>query len=361
MNTPEQCGRPDGTRRQRVYLDEASAAPIAVEVTRGAMVESVHRAIAAVVDAKGRVVRSWGAIDRPVYARSAIKPLQALPVIESGAADTFALGDPEITLCCASHRGELIHTRRITAWLDGLRLDAAALECGPHLPGDEASAHALIRDGIAASAVHNNCSGKHLGMLTTAMHLGEPLRGYCDPRHPVQVRLLRLFEAMAEVDLATADRGIDGCGIPVFALPLRAIAHAMAKFADPSGLAPIRAAACRRIVRACASNPSLIAGTGAANSVILAETGRRCLLKGGAEGVYAAALPDHGLGICLKVDDGAGRAAVAVILALLEGLGVLDKPALARLRQTGLSEVRNWNRVLVGDIRATPAFTCCDT
>jgi len=342
-----------GAATQRVYVNEADAAPIAVEVTRGGMVESVHRAIVAICDAKGAIVHGWGEVERPIYARSAIKPLQTISVIESGAADAFALGDDEITLCCASHRGEDIHVDRVVPWLGRLGLGPDDLECGPQLPGNDAAAHMLLRAGKAPSRAHNNCSGKHSGMLTTAVHLGEPVAGYTRADHPVQTRLITFMEAFAEVDLSATARGVDGCGIPVFGAPLRAIAHGMAKLADPSGLSEERVAACRRIVKACAGNPRLISGTGTFNSLVLAETGMRCLLKGGAEGVYTAALPDLGLGVCLKIDDGAGRGSAAAMLAVLRHLGVLDEAAADRIDTAVVREVRNWAGTLVGEIRAT--------
>jgi len=341
----------------RVFEDESEAAPIAVEVTRGGMVESVHRAIVAISDAKGKVTRSWGNIDRPIYARSAIKPLQTIAVIESGAADAFSLGEDEIALCCASHRGENIHFDRVVPWLGRLGLGIDDLECGEQLPGNEAAAHALIRAGETPTRAHNNCSGKHSGMLTTAVHLGEPTKGYTTPDHPVQKRLIALMEEMGEIDLSGTARGVDGCGIPVFGAPLRAIAHAMAKMADPSALSGERQATAKRIIKACAANPLMLSGTGAFNSVVLAETGERCLLKGGAEGVYTAAIPDQGLGICLKVDDGAGRGSSAVMLALLRQLGVLDEAAADRIESSVVREVRNWAGTLVGEVRPSSALS----
>jgi L-asparaginase II len=355
MNFETPVGSTEG-EIQSVYLDETDAAPIAVEVTRGGMVESVHRAVVAVADAKGGIVHGWGPIDRPIYARSAIKPLQTIAVIESGAADAFNLGEDEITLCCASHRAEPIHVDRVIPWIGRLGLGVDDFECGPQMPGNEASAQALIAAGIAPTRAHNNCSGKHSGMLTTAVHMGEPVKGYTRPDHPVQSRLIQLMGELGEVDLSKTARGVDGCGIPVFGAPLKVIAHAMAKLADPSGLSEPRAAACRRIIKACAANPKLISGTGTFNSVVLAETGVRCLLKGGAEGVYTAAIPDLGLGVCLKIDDGAGRGAAAAMLSVLRHLGVLDDAAAERIDKAVVREVRNWSGTLCGEIRATSAI-----
>ncbi|MBM85632.1 MAG: L-asparaginase II [Rhodospirillaceae bacterium] len=334
----------------RVHEGETPS-PIAIEVTRGGMVESVHRAIAVISDAKGGIIKAWGAVDRPIFARSAIKPLQTMVVIETGAADNYCLGEDEIALCCASHHGEQIHVDRVVSWLRRLGLGISDLECGPQLPTDEVSAHALIRLGAAPTRAHNNCSGKHSGMLTTAIHMGEPVVGYTLPDHPVQKRLVALMQDLGEVDLTGTARGLDGCGIPVFGAPLKSIALAMAKLADPSGQSESRQAVCHRIIKACASNPLMLSGTNAFNSLVLAETGENCLLKGGAEGVYTAAIPKQGLGICIKVDDGGGRASSALILALLRHLGVVDEMAAERIETTVVRDVRNWAGTLVGEIR----------
>lgn len=352
MNDAASFAAPDGAEL-RVHRAEV-AAPIAVEVTRGEMVESVHRVIAAVVDASGRPIVSWGDADRLVYGRSAIKPLQALPVIESGAAEAYGLDDAEIALCCASHSGEPMHVDRVLAWLDRLGLGAEDLECGPQIPTHVDSAHALIEAGISPTRAHNNCSGKHSGMLTTARHLGEPTKGYIRDDHPVQRRLRTLMSEMSGCDLCGVPTGYDGCGIPVFGMPLTGLATAMARLADPSSLSQDRQAAARRIVAAGAKHPLLIAGTGRFNSVLLAETGEACLLKSGAEGVFAAAVPGQGLGICLKVDDGNGRAANAAMGAILRHLDVLSEDSLDRLADTLVAPVRNWEGRLVGHVRPAP-------
>lgn len=343
-------------RIARTHISEADAAPLLIEVSRGDMVESVHRGIVSVVDADGKDVLALGDVDRPTYPRSAIKPLQTLPVIESGAADAFNLSEAEIALCCASHAGEPIHTDKVVPWLGRLGLSVDDLECGPQLPFAQDAAHALVRAGTEPTRAHNNCSGKHSGMLTTAVHLGEPVKGYTEPDHPVQTRLIELIGEMGGMDLGKTARGIDGCGIPVFGAPLRGVALSMARFAAPDRLGADRAAACRRIVRACAANPLMLSGTGQFNSVVLAETGETCLLKGGAEGYYTAAIPERGLGVAVKIDDGAGRGSQAAMLAVLTHLGVIDAEQKARIETACSQEVRNWAGRLVGVIRPTPAF-----
>lgn len=348
--SPTHVPAADADTELRVHLDRPTS-PITVEVTRGGMVESVHRAIATVVDADGKAVMAWGDTDRLVYARSAIKPLQALPVLETGAADAFNLSEDEIALCCASHAGEAMHVDRVTRWLDRLGLSVNTLECGPQLPYNEAAAHAIIRSGEAPSRAHNNCSGKHSGMLTTAVHMGEAPRGYTTPEHPVQKRCLAVMQEMSGEDLTNTPRGVDGCGIPVFGCSLKGLATAMARLADPWKQSADRQAATKRIIAACAAHPLMLSGTDEFNSVVLAETGVHCLLKGGAEGVYAGAIPERGLGICLKVDDGAGRASKATFGAILRHLGVIDDAMAARLNKQLTPDVTNWEGRVVGRIR----------
>lgn len=335
---------------------ENSSNPILVETTRGEMVESHHAGAAAVVDATGRVVRSWGDIDRPVFARSAIKPLQALPLVETGAADQFGLGDAEIALACASHRGEPIHVETVRRWLASVDLGPQDLECGSHAPGNAAAAEALIRAGEAPSAVHNNCSGKHSGFLTTARHRGEPTRGYIAPDHPVQQRVRAVLEEMSGLDLSRAPRGTDGCGIPVIGISLSGMARAMARLADPKGLAEERAAAGKRILDAMAAAPLMVSGTGGFATVVMTLAGASVRLKPGAEGVYCAVLPSLGYGIALKIDDGAARASEVAMGAILEGLGAFtsaQREALAlRLRPV----IKNVAGREVGAIRPAEAL-----
>jgi L-asparaginase II len=298
--------------------------PIVVEVTRGGMVESRHRAAAAVVDAGGAVIHAWGDVDRPVYGRSALKPLQALPLIETGAADRYAIGPAEIALACASHNGEPRHVDLVTQWLARIGCSVDDLECGSHLPFLETSVEALMAAGRKPDARYNNCSGKHTGFLATARHLGEPTKGYIRYEHPVQQRVLGVLEQLTGLHLGDAPRGIDGCGIPVIGIPLGHTAMAMARLADPDDHLPAaRAAAARRILAAMAAEPFLVAGTGRFCTKVLEVAGAKVALKTGAEGVYAAALPTLGLGVALKIDDGAGRAAEVAMGRILRHLDLL--------------------------------------
>lgn len=334
-----------------------SSNPVLVETTRGEMVESRHTGAAAVVDAEGRVVRSWGDIDAPVFARSAIKPLQALPLVESGAADRFGLSNVEIALACASHRGEPIHVETVRRWLARADLGPQDLECGAHAPGNAAAAEALIRASEAPSAVHNNCSGKHSGFLTTARHLGEPTRGYIAPEHPVQKRVRAALEEMSGLDLSRAPRGTDGCGIPVIGISLCGMARAMARLADPKGLAAERAAASKRILDAMASAPLMVSGTGTFNTVVMTVAGATVRLKTGAEGVYCAVLPGLGYGVALKIDDGAARASEVAVAAILDELGAFTDQQRQTLALQLRPVVKNVAGRDVGEIRPTDALT----
>jgi len=308
----------------RPTADSLDPAPVLVEVWRGALVESRHRGAAVIVDAAGGIVRSWGDIEAPIYARSAVKPLQALPLVESGAADKYGLGDTELALACASHHGQPIHVEAVTRWLDRIGLDIGDLECGAHLPGDTASAQALIRSGTAPSAAHNNCSGKHSGFLCTAACLGETTRNYIEADHPVQQRVTKVLEEMTGLDLARAPRGRDGCGIPVIGMSLHGMARGFARLADPAGLHDERRAAAKRLLDAMAAVPIMIDGsTGMCNDV-MTVAGATVRLKGGAEGVYCAALPGQGLGIALKIEDGTKRASQLAMMTLLDRLGCFD-------------------------------------
>jgi L-asparaginase II len=332
-----------------------TVSPLAVEVTRGDVVESRHRASCAVVDTSGAVVQRWGDIDQAVYPRSAIKAIQALPLVESGAAEAYGLGDGEIALACASHGGEPFHVATVETWLERIGLTEADFECGAHLPSHGPSSEALLRHDHAVTQAHNNCSGKHMGFLTTARHLGEPTTDYIQPDHPVQRRVMAAIGALAGVDLARVPVAVDGCGIPTLALPLSGLATAMARFSDPAGQPGERGAAMKRIHQAIGARPEMVAGTGRLCTAIIRETGGSVLAKTGAEGVFAAALPTLGLGVAIKVDDGAGRAAQVAVTNILKHLGAIDDAIAARLADFMVAPLTNVVGRRIGEIR--PAAT----
>src|ERR1043165_8812976 len=215
--------------------------PVLVEAVRGALTESLHRGAVAVVDADGASVLALGDAARPVYPRSAVKPIQALPLIESGAAEKYSFGDPEIALACASHGGEPAHVEVASRMLARAGLDSGALECGAHWPSHQPSSHALARTAGAPSALHNNCSGKHAGFLCVACATGVDHHGYVMAEHFVQQEVRSALESLTDVGLSANQCGVDGCSIPTYAVPLTALAQAFAKFGTGQGLSAERA------------------------------------------------------------------------------------------------------------------------
>src|SRR5262249_50121988 len=322
--------------------------PVLVEVVRGSRVQSEPRGRVAVIDAAGRPVLTLGEVARPVYPRSAVKPLQALPLVESGAADRFGFGEEELALACASHAGEPAHVAVAERMLARAGLDANALACGAHPPSHAASAQALARSGREPSAIHNNCSGKHAGFLCVACAIGASPAGYVEPAHPVQDAVKAALEDIAGISLDEDSCAIDGCSVPTWPLPLEKLAYAFPRFGTGRGLDPHRARATARLRAACAAKPYFVAGTGRFCTTVLEHFRQRVLVKSGAEGIACAALPEAGVGIAIKSDDGAGRAAEVAMAALLFRLLAredADRAALAPLLQPVL---RNWNRIDVG-------------
>lgn len=329
--------------------------PVLVELVRGNAVESIHRGAIAVCDAAGNVRAAWGTTDHPVYPRSAFKSLQALAMVETGAAEAAGVTDEELALACASHSGEPMHTTRVAAWLARIGCAEPDLACGPHLPFHEPSAHEMIRKAESPCRIHNNCSGKHTGFLTLARHIGQPLAGYESPGHPVQALVRQAIAEMCAVAPDSMPVGIDGCAAPNYAIPLSSLAAGMARLANPAGLAAPRAAAAERLLAAWKAHPLLVSGTGRACADLIAAARGRTVVKTGAEAVFMAALPGQGLGVALKIDDGGTRAAEAVMAALLVRLGEADRddPRVSRHLDPPL---KNWRGDVVGRRRITPAL-----
>lgn len=328
--------------------------PVLVEVTRGTRVESMHRGSIAICDAKGGVFGAWGDIEACVYPRSAFKSLQALALVETGAADAFQVSPEELALACASHSGEPMHVERVEHWLARIDCKEGDLACGPHLPLHEPSAHAMIREGRKPCRVHNNCSGKHTGFLTLARHLGVSTANYERPDHPVQNLVRTTIAEICNVDPAMP-MGIDGCAAPNYAIPLRHLAQGMARLGDTAALSATRAKAARRLINAWREYPQLVSGTGRACTDLIRGSNHRTVVKTGAEGVFTAVLPERGLGVALKIDDGGTRGAETAMARVLVLLGVADEmsePILKHLRPA----VRNWRGDEVGERRVSAAL-----
>lgn len=330
-----------------------SSNPVVIEVTRGPLVESRHEGIAAVVRPDGTVVASWGDIEAPVLPRSANKPIQAMAFVESGAVEKFGLGDEHISLACASHNGEPRHVETVRAWLQTIGLGEGDLECGTHPPRLQSSIEALVRENAAPTQAFNNCSGKHSGFLSTAVAYGEPTKGYIKYDHPVQQRLRAVMTDLCGSNADDFAYGTDGCGIPTLATPLSSLARAMASMADPSRLANRHAEAATRIRAAISAEPFMMAGTGRFCTRINALLPGTAQVKTGAEGVFCGMLPTLGLGVALKIWDGAGRAAEVAMATLLAHLGVLPADKKDELLHP---PVKNVVGLLVGEMRPAKSW-----
>jgi len=327
-----------------------------VEVTRGGRVESSHMGSAIVVDADGAVLFQAGDIEAPVFTRSAIKALLALPLVETGAADRLGLSDAELALACASHVGEPIHAQTAASMLRKAGQDPGCLECGIHWPTSRAGQRALFETGQEPSALHNNCSGKHAGFVCLACDNGDALAGYVRPEHAVMRKVTEAAADMTGANMDAGNRAIDGCSIPTYAIPLRSLAYGFARFGTGAGLHPDRARAATRLRRAVAANPVLVAGEGRFDTRLMQAFGLSVFSKMGAEGMHVVSLPEQGLGIAVKCSDGASRAAEVVIAALVARSIEATPEQYALLDGCMRPSLRNWNGIEVGELRPAPAF-----
>lgn len=321
-----------------------------VEVWRGSLVESRHRVSLAVVDASGRLRASAGDPKLLTFARSAVKPVQALPIVEDGALDRFGLSEAELALCCASHSGEGRHVDGVRSILEKIGMDEDALACGPHPPMHEASARALERMGERPDRIHNNCSGKHAGMLALIRLHGWPLADYGDADHPVQHRMLREIARWTETEESAIPVATDGCGVCTFGLSLDVFAGAFARLAAEARRSPRSGPA--RIVQSMLRHPEYVAGTGRLCTDLMREAGGRIFVKVGADGVYAAGVPGAELGVALKVEDGGRRAVGPALVAVLRALGLLSEEEMAALESHVEPHISNTRGERVGRIHA---------
>lgn len=326
------------------------AVPV-LEVWRGGLLECTHQGHAVICDAKG-VVESWGNPEAVIFPRSSAKMIQALPLIETGAADARGLTDRHLALACASHEGADLHVGMAGRWIADLGLTEADLRCGAHEPDNRAERDRLIRAGEQPCQLHNNCSGKHSGFLTVTQHLKAGPE-YIEIDHPLQ----RAIRAATEETTgeSVAGWGVDGCSAPNFAMSVAGLARSMATFANAREGHGARESAMHRLTRAMASHPELVSGEGRACTELMRAMDGRVALKGGAEAVYVAIVPEKGLGIALKIVDGGERGSRAAIAALLARIGVLDPahPAAVK-RMVGVQ--RNWRGLETGFYRMAEGF-----
>lgn len=338
-----------------------SAAPVLVEILRGTMVENVHRGHVAVVDSAGNLLFRCGEPGGRFYWRSSAKPFQALPLVETGAADHYGLSDADLAICCGSHIAQPMHVEQALSVLSKANLSPTDLRCGPHLPEDRQEAESLIRRGERPNVLHSNCSGKHSGMVALARFQSAPLDGYPDPSHPVQQAILANISAMAGLNTSEIVLGTDGCGVPTYGLPLSNMALAFARLADPVGLAPAKQEAARRIGRAMMAHPALVAGPDRFDTDIMTQA-PGLLSKGGAAGIFcvgvtpqraaAAGLGSRGLGIAVKIEDGNGaEPRPSSGIEALRQLGLISAAELDALRRHYCPPVRDLLGRTIGAMR----------
>jgi L-asparaginase II len=322
------------------------------DVWRGDFLECRHIGHAIVAHADDGVVAAWGEPAQVILPRSSSKMLQALPLVESGAADAAGLSTEHLALACASHNGAAIHTDRVTAWLHALGLSESALRCGPQMPDDPEAHRHCYCGGHAPTQIHNNCSGKHTGFLTLARHLRAGPE-YIEPDHPVQKAVLDGFEDMTGA--ASPGWAIDGCSAPNFATTVGGLAAAMARYAAATEDGDGRARAAHRLTQAMLAHPELVAGEGRACTELMRAMNGRAAIKTGAEGVFIAIVPERRIGVALKIADGATRGAECAIAAILVALGVLD-PLHPSTRKRLDVPILNRRGIETGRIVAAPGF-----
>lgn len=333
-----------------------SSHPVLVEVYRGHAIESHHRGSVAVVDADGKTVLALGDIETPVFPRSAVKAFQALPLVESGIADRFGLTDEELALAISSHSGEVRHAETALTILRKAGQDASCLECGAHWPSNKDAERALAAAGQKPTSLHNNCSGKHSGFVCLACGLDEDPKGYIKPDHRVQKEIRAAGEEMTGFRVREEWTGTDGCSIPTYAVPLKNLAHGFARLGTGVGLKPERAKAAARLRHAAAAHPFMVAGTGRLDTVAMEIFGARLFVKTGAEGVYCAALPEQGLGIALKADDGETRASQAMLAGIVHRFLTMGEEERRAFDAKAWPTLTNWNGMTVGSVKPTNAL-----
>ncbi len=323
--------------------------PVLVEVFRSQQLESRHRGAVVAVDSNGNRVLEMGDVEALVFPRSALKPFQAIPLVEDGAAEHFALSSAELALSCASHNAEPIHIAALDQWMSRVGLSPDDLECGVAWPGYQPATHAMLASGQQAGRHHHNCSGKHTGMLTLARYHEASLAGYSGYEHKTQQLWMAVLQSLTGLQVATLPWDLDGCGLPALAMPLTSLAHAYAQLAGSGGAAR-RRVAMDRITTAMRQHPELVAGSGRCCTAIMQQVDD-LTVKTGAEGVFGAVSHTHGIGIALKIDDGATRGSEVALGAVLRKLGLIGDDDYQALGKHFFPDVINSQQRVTGSVR----------
>ncbi|MEM1377245.1 MAG: asparaginase [Pseudomonadota bacterium] len=330
------------------------ANPVIAEVTRGTRVESIHRGAIAVVDADGSVINAIGNIEALTFPRSSLKLMQALPLVESGAAEALGFTHRELAMACASHSSAQMHVETASEMLNRVGLTEKHLQCGAHWPVFRTQdAVTMALRGETPTRLHNNCSGKHASFLCTCSHLGVSTEDYIGPSNPLQREVRNIIETLCGTAISDDACGLDGCSAPTFAVAIKGMAQAHAMLATGSGVAVPHASAAKTLLEACMAEPEMVADHGRYCTRLMQAAPGRLFAKTGAEGFYVAAIPERGIGIALKCDDGATRAAeVAIAGTIANIIGEAD-PAYAAIHSLSMQAVSDWNGNVLGEVRQT--------
>lgn len=324
-----------------------------IHVYRGEYLESTHDLHIAIVNNEGKLLFSYGNPVRLTFPRSSMKPFQAIPLIETGAADRFHYSPAELSLTCASHSGEPFHREAVLHILEKIGLSEKALQCGTHIPRDLESYKQLIREGKELTPVFSNCSGKHSGMLATAVHMKENVSTYREIQHPLQQRILDVIEEICGIEKGQIQLSVDGCGVPVHQLPLSHAALGFARLAKPiSNLVPKRAATIERIRNAMIQHPEMVGGTNRFDTDLMKIFDGKVVAKAGAEAVQCIGLVEEGIGIAIKVEDGGHRASSVAAMEVLKQLGIGDEQEFEALKDYVIAPVLNARNDTIGFIKA---------
>lgn len=324
-----------------------------VKVRRGNHIESCHQVHIAVVDSNGNLLHHTGEPNGKVYARSSMKPIQAIPIVETGTADYYEFSDADLSLCTASHNGEPMHTNRVVSILRRVGLEDNALKCGTHIPRWQETYKNLILSNKEVTPLYNNCSGKHTGMLATAKFMDEPTESYYLQDHPVQQRIIQAISEVCNYPKDDIEIGIDGCGVPVHGLPLDRLAYGFARMAKPDTLGGERANTVRRITNAMTVAPEMVGGTDRFCTDFMAAGRGRFFGKAGAEGVYCIGDTETGLGIAIKVADGNGRAVYPAAMEVLVQLDLLENEQIEQLKKYHHPKLQNARSEVIGELIPT--------
>jgi L-asparaginase II len=325
--------------------------PILVEVYRDNVLESFHRGVVCVVDENGKVIYSEGDIQQVCYPRSAMKLLQVLPLLMHGGMEKLGLTLEEIAVMCGSHNAEPEHLRVVNAILKKIGLDKDALQCGPQYPSSKKDANALIKADEKPHHIHNNCSGKHAGMLAMCVLMGWPLDNYIDPQHPLQQMILDICAELYEYPKEQMITALDGCSAPIFSVPVYNQALGFKNLVDPKQFSEPLKKACLTMIDAVSQYPFMVAGSKRYCTEMMQITAPRIIGKTGAEGIFCMALPQEKIGVCIKIDDGKMLPQYNVAQAFVEATGLFDKETLKPLHHHMEEPITNFNRLTTGKIK----------